>query len=187
MTECGNPEFRDALPDLLHGRLDDAARARAEAHVRDCGACRRELALLGSLRAAMPQPAVNVAAIAAALPAPRRRSAWTSHLWQMAAAVVFLVVGGSGVVTYLRRTPRIDSTAMATVAATTRVAAGHESAAASTSGQPADVELAVGYGYTDLTEAQLESLLKDVQDIKAVPMAEPDQSTPDVTIGNGGV
>ncbi len=181
MTDCGNAEIRDALPEYLHGRLDGTARARVESHLRGCEACRDELALLDSLRAAAPQPAVNVAAIAAALPRPRRRAAWTSHLWQIAAAVVFLAVGSSSVVTYMHRNHRLDSNAVATVAA------GHESAAGSTAARSGDVELAVGYDYSDLTDAQLETLLKDVRDLKAVPMTEPEVSIADVTIGNGGV
>lgn len=181
MTECGNPEIRDALPDLLHGRLDDAARARVESHLRSCDACRRELNLLRALRGAAPQPAVNVAAIVSALPVPRRHRSWTTHLWQIAAAVAFLAVGSSGVIGYMRRAHQPDTTAAATVASQ------RESSGASAAAASGDVELAVGYGYTDLSDAQLEALLKDVQELKAVPMSEPEVSMPDVTIGNGGV
>lgn len=181
MTDCANPEFRDELPDLLHGRLSASARARVEAHLRTCDACRREMDVLRSVLAAFPPPRVNVAAITGALPAPRRRPARSSHLWQIAAAVVFLAVGSSTAVTYMRHAARIDSTATATVAS-----AG-QSTGSSTGVRSGDVELSVGYGYRDLTDAQLEALLKDVQNLKAVPMAEPDLSTPNVTIGNGGL
>jgi predicted anti-sigma-YlaC factor YlaD len=183
MTDCANAEVRDALPDMLHGRLDAAARARVEEHLAGCEECRRELQLLQSLRKAAPQPAVDVARIVAALPSPHRRSAWTAHVWQIAAAVVFIAVGSSTVVTYLHRERRPDSAATATVA----TAAGSAMGGSTTAAHSGDVELAVGYGYTDLTDAQLEALLKDVQNLKAVPMEDPDVSMPDVTIGNGGV
>ena len=32
MTDCPNAEIRDLLPDLVHGRLDAAARADVERH-----------------------------------------------------------------------------------------------------------------------------------------------------------
>lgn len=186
MTECANSEIRDALPDLLHGRLDAAARAQVEAHLAGCEDCRHEFRLLQSLRKAAPQPAVDVGRIVAALPAPHRRSAWTAHVWQIAAAVVFVAVGGSTVLTYLHRERKPDSAAMATVA-TAPGSAAAGSVTGSAAAHSGEVELAVGYGYTDLSDSQLEALLKDVQNLKAVPMEEPDVSTPDVTIGNGGV
>jgi Putative zinc-finger len=180
MTECANPEIRDELPDLLHGHLDGAARVRVESHLRDCGECRREFELLRTLRAVAPAPAVDVAGIVGTLPAPRRRASWSPPLWQIAAAVVLLAVGGSTVLTYMDHARPADSAAIATMASRQAPSGG------SAAGQSGGVELAVGYGYTDLTDSQLEALLKDVQDLKAVPMTEPDVSVPDVPIENGG-
>jgi hypothetical protein len=60
---CADPDVRDALPELLHGALSGAARARAEAHVAACAACTAELALLGGamhvLRVDAPSPDVG--------------------------------------------------------------------------------------------------------------------------------
>lgn len=177
MTDCPNAEVRDLLPDLLHGRLEGDARARVEAHLRTCADCREELDLLRSLRDAAPAPRVDVGRIVAALPAPRRRRVWNSHLWQAAAAVLFMAVGGTAVVHYVYRTHPADTARVA-------VASTNDSAVGTAVG---GVELSVGYGYTDLTDAQLQTLLQDVEKMTAVPMADPDASLPNVTIGNGGV
>jgi anti-sigma factor RsiW len=73
MTDCPNGEMRDRLPDLLHGRLTPAEQEVVEAHVRGCADCRDELALLRSLSASLRRvPRVDVAAVAAAIPAYRR-------------------------------------------------------------------------------------------------------------------
>src|SRR5689334_8858442 len=106
MNDCTNAEIRDQLPDLLHERLDDGARAVVMAHVADCIDCRDELRLLGDVRAAIEAraPRVDVAYVIGALPKPprgeatriaSRRRVWTD--WRVAAAVTLLVAGGSSV------------------------------------------------------------------------------------------
>ena len=68
-----------------------------EAHVGKCAECAAELELLRQLRAVRRTPSVDVASIAAALPAyraPGRRS-WVS--WRAAAAITVLVAGASSV------------------------------------------------------------------------------------------
>lgn len=177
MSDCPNAEIRDQLPDLLHGHLDAASRARAELHLRTCAACREELELLRAVRASVPDVAVNVERIVSALPAPRRRRrSWNARVWQLAAAVVFLAAGGSAVLTYVTRAGNAGSVV---------VASSHDSAAG-TNGA-GDVELSVGYGYSDLTDAQLQTLLDAVERITAVPLADPDVSVPNVVVNNGGV
>ena len=71
MTECLNEAAREALPDLLNGRLGEADRATLIEHVEACAFCSAELALLKEVRRTMPlAPQVDVAWIVAALPAP---------------------------------------------------------------------------------------------------------------------
>jgi hypothetical protein len=177
MTDCPNADIRDLLPDLLHGRLENGDRATVEAHLRDCADCRTELELLRGLRGAAPAPRVDVSAIASAIPAYRAHRSWASPGWRIAAAIVFLAVGGSSVATLVQHREHVDSVVA------TRVASNHDSAV----GAGGDIELSVGYGYSDLTDAQLSALLKDVQNLNAVPLEEPDLSIPNVTVGNGGV
>lgn len=181
MSDCPNADIRDQLPDLLHGHLDAASRARVESHVRECAACRQELEMLRRVRASVQEVPVDVARIVSALPAPsvRRRRTWNARVWQMAAAVVFLTAGGSAIARYVSHAGVHDSTRTGVVASR-----GDSEAATNGAG---DVELSVGYGYSDLTDAQLESLLKDVEHITAVPLAEPEATVPNVTVTNGGI
>lgn len=118
MNECLSAEMRDALPDVVHGRLDAAKLAEVEAHVAACDECAAELELLRAVVASMPvAPAMDVQRIVAALPVaakqglllhrgngeavsasetPIRRpqSVWSSPLLRIAAAVVIVAAGG---------------------------------------------------------------------------------------------
>lgn len=106
MSDCSNAEIRDLLPDLLHERLDARTRARVVAHVDGCADCRSELELLRSLRGSIERgtPRVDLDRIVAALPTPasvgasRRRRGWrVLNDWRIAAAVTFIVAGGTSV------------------------------------------------------------------------------------------
>src|SRR5688572_13973165 len=69
MNDCLSAEMRDALPDVVHGRLEAAKLAEVEAHVASCDACAAELELLRAVVASMPvAPAIDVQRIVAALP-----------------------------------------------------------------------------------------------------------------------
>jgi len=107
MSDCSNAEIRDLLPDLLHDRLDAPTRARVVAHLDDCADCRSELELLRSLRSSLERgtPRVDLDRIVAALPAPatvqprQRRTGWRVWSdWRVAAAVSFIVAGGTSMV-----------------------------------------------------------------------------------------
>jgi anti-sigma factor RsiW len=74
MRDCANADYRDLLPDLVHGRLPADVAREIEGHVAACEACRDELALLRVARGALTAPvAVDVSAIAAAVAAAVRR------------------------------------------------------------------------------------------------------------------
>jgi anti-sigma factor RsiW len=201
MNDCPNADVRDLLPDLLHGRLDEATRAMVESHVAGCAECRAELALLGDLRASTARtPALNLAAIAAAVPAyraPVRRS-WVG--WRTAAAVTLVVVGASSIIVTQRIGTRSPDSLL--VAAERPVAAplvgpkdsvvlgsvadvpvprdsfvpstGNSSAVpVRTMPAPAVRELAMGGGsLTDLSDRELASLLKEIESLDAVPSTD---------------
>ena len=104
MSDCSNAEIRDLLPDLLHDRLDARTRARVVAHVDGCADCRSELELLRSLRGFLERatPRVDLDRIVAALPSPtsvrvpQHGRVWHAlHGWRIAAAVTFIVAGGT--------------------------------------------------------------------------------------------
>jgi len=149
MNDCGNAEIRDQLPDLLHERLDEAARAAVLAHLSTCIDCDEELRLLrdvlGLLEARAPR--IDVAAIVSALPkppavpAPRprigdstvipiasRQRRWAD--WRVAAAVTLLVAGGSSAVVLNRNAQHVQPGGVAAVASAP-AAAGASAVAAS--------------------------------------------------------
>ena len=105
MNDCPNADVRDRLPDLLHNRLDGAARASVEAHVAACADCAAELALLSDVRKSWDTPKVDVAAIVAALPSYRApaRPSWGG--WRAAAAIAVIVAGASSVALLQRSGP----------------------------------------------------------------------------------
>jgi len=198
MNDCPNADVRDLLPDLLHGRLDSATRSTVESHVASCADCRAELALLRELHASTARvPMLDVAAVAAAVPAysaPVRRS-WVG--WRTAAAVTLIVAGGSSIIVTQRigtRQPdsvRIAQTPVETAAPTpvtpgvgaatpvevspTPVAAPEtpEPRASEPKAAPIERELAMSGGtLTDLSDRELNSLLKEIESLDAVPSTD---------------
>lgn len=107
MTDCMNAEVRDALPDLMNGRLSDIDKATMTAHVESCADCREELRLLQEIKASAPMaPRMDVSRIVAALPAampatidhlvdraPARARPRSSMVWKAMAAAALLVTG----------------------------------------------------------------------------------------------
>jgi anti-sigma factor RsiW len=182
MNDCPNGEMRDLLPDLLHDRLAAADRARVEAHVALCADCAAELALLNAMRGMLRRaPAVDVASIVRALPgreAPARRRAWGG--WRAAAAIAAIAVGGTSVA--IARHEPAASTPPLVVASADTSSVSPTSAAPVTAladirrPQPAAParELAVAGAVSDLSDAELASLLHDIESLDAVPAATVD-------------
>jgi len=173
MTDCPNAEIRDLLPELMHDRLDAAARARVEAHLATCADCRAELALLRSARAALiaATSRIDAARIARVLPRPaapramRRASAWRS--WRIAATVAVLLTGGA---------------TLATIANIERGRVGGDSIRIgridSGAAEGAGYALTVAGGLSDLSDAELQGLLDGIDDLEALPSDEPDAAVP---------
>jgi anti-sigma factor RsiW len=194
MTDCPNGDLRDLLPDLLNGRLSPDVRREVEAHVRVCADCAAELALLGELRASMASarvPMMDAARISAAIPAyraPMRRS-WVG--WRAAAAIMAILAGGTSLAVVQRGFVGRSDTALAVansamvVPAATRDSgpatelAGEPSAAVVTARPGASRELALASSATsDLSDLELQALLKDIDSIDAVPSVDVEVPTP---------
>jgi anti-sigma factor RsiW len=201
--------MRDRLPDLLHERLDAAARALVEAHVGSCADCRAEIALLRETRVALTAGvrSVDIAAITrvvvdrtrTTVPSGRdsRRSSWRSSFrdWRVAASIALLVVGGGVVLSKVRYSGSqlstiapVESTATRTVAGSTSFAARppvrHES---TTSASSSSAELSAGGEVGDLSESDLRALLHDLNGMDAVPSTEPEPVVVRVSVpGSGG-
>jgi len=160
---CGGD--RDLLPDLLHGRLAGAARARVEAHVAGCGACAAELALLRAARGAVVAgaPPVDVAAIATAVrhatvqgttgPAPMARpvtvriappvarTRWRGSRQLRALAATVLVAIGAGALVYGRASRDAGTSAPSDVPV---VAVASSGTSAPTGGRESSTDTAAG-------------------------------------------
>jgi anti-sigma factor RsiW len=198
MIDCPNGDVRDALPDYLHDRLDAELRRRVESHLAGCDACRAELSLLRALRVQMRGvPAVDVEAIAAAIPpyrAPAARSRVVS--WRAAAAVVAFAVGGTSIALLWGRgpvasedvtpyvqagpTPHRDS---ATVVVAPRSGAPRAPASVAPRNQPVGTvisrELAMAGGsITDLSDGELSALVESIESLDAVPSTEVEGDEP---------
>jgi hypothetical protein len=152
MNDCGSAEIRDQLPDLLHERLDEAARALVIAHLSTCIDCDEELRLLRDVLGMMESrtPRIDLTTIVNALPKPpiaaasiavtpndatsnvisiaSRRRRWSD--WRVAAAVTLLVAGGSSAVLLNRNA---QQSRVATAPAATPSAAAASPGSASTS------------------------------------------------------
>jgi anti-sigma factor RsiW len=192
MNDCVNAEIRDQLPDLVHDRLSAADRTVVLAHVEGCVDCREELQLLRDARAMFTRgvPRVDVAYVVGALPkapapppaistngagVPARRRAWSD--WRIAAAVTLLIAGG-GSYAVLRDggvvTP--DTAAVAITGATTEAGANTVAALVEPiagDDQPAPVG-SMDTRLGDLTEDQLNTLLNDIENLRAIPASEPE-------------
>src|SRR5690242_10209886 len=203
MTDCPNAEMRDRLPDLLHERLETSVRAAVMAHVDQCDDCRAEMTLLREARLILSPElgAVDVVAISrVVLERTRtsakvgvRRSPWMD--WRIAAAVA-VVLAGAGSVALLARSPETQSqvAAIADTPAAVPNAAQREAAApvaihppeSSAVATAAAAELSAAAPVSDLSETELRALLRDLDQIDAVPSMEPEQVNVRVSLPNGG-
>jgi anti-sigma factor RsiW len=184
MSDCQNVEMREALPDLLHDRLDAAAAARVRAHVAACTECAAELELLQRVqRAYASVPAVDTAAIVRALPARRRasvaraRTTYSLGVLRLAAAVVFVVGGALVLRTVIAGSPQgSDTTGQLTLqAGDSAPAIVPETASTRSPESAAPRVLAMSISEVDDLEAdELETLLGALDEIDAAPVAEPD-------------
>lgn len=204
MTDCPNGLIRDQLPEYVHGVLAADAAARIDAHLDGCEDCRAEVALLGKARAAMAlfTPKMDVASIAAALPAPRvasrmapsvaprvtarrtpRRFA-VSAAWQYAAAAALVLAVGSSALWLgapeqaAQRVADSSSTAVSGTAAA--VPAGAAVVAQSENG------MTFGGGLSDLSLDDLQSLLGQMDSVRTLPSSDPSSMTPVLTVNEGG-
>ncbi len=194
MTDCPDGLMRDQLPEYVHGTLAAAEAARVDGHLEVCAACREEVALLQTVRAvaAHRTPAMDVAAIVAALPAApvairvmTSRPRWTAvRSWQYAAAAVLLLAVSS---TTLWRAPRADGPARLadSTQAPARVGASSDTPAVVAVPARATSGMSFGGGLSDLSLDDLQALLIQMDSVKAVPSSDPAPMTPVIATTEG--
>ena len=177
MSECFSPEVRDFLPDLVHGKLGETDTATLLAHVEACDACAAELALLREVRASAPlAPSIDVARVAAAIPArpvvtpPEAPRPTTSRplRWRFVATAAVVVAAA------------VLGTQLGPDASVIPVRSAQSPSVAESIGTalPASApSLALVAAVGELTDEQIETLLTELDEIDAIPSAEPDPAS----------
>ena len=184
MTECMNAEVRDALPDLIHGRLSALDTATMKAHVESCAACRAEVAILREAIASAPlAPSIDVARIAAAIqpaavltvPAAPRRPRSGLSLAALSLAAAALVVAGSFALgrrdSAVTRAPIASVADLPTLDGVTATATPMQPGVPD--GQSLEPAITLTSDIENLTDAELETLIAEVDGMDALPSDEP--------------
>lgn len=208
MTDCLNEEMRDLLPMLAHGALDAPAATLLRAHLASCAACRAELEVIGHAARMLDAvtPSLDLAAIVAALPAPRlqvmpgspaksaapaaRRARWVPRQYIAAAASVLIVASLASPL--LRRAfdgPDLASapdTGLVTVAASGRTSATPPAVSVPATAS-APVGLTLEGGLSELSDDDLAALLAELEQFEATVMLEPSVLRSPIISGPGGV
>lgn len=199
MTNCGNPDLRDVLPDFAAERLSAVESARVQRHVDTCEACTSELALIQLVRTLRPSvAAISVPTVVAALPRPTRsiltaRSVRNrSHVWQIAAAIGVIVVGGGSLL--VARTGGFESVATMqgdSVGALTENATGTvpiDSTGRTESGRGVTANtVAVSFGNVgDYSDEELDRILERLEQWDGATSTESMSTPPIVPVQNGG-
>ena len=197
MTECPNLEMRDQLPDYVRGTLTGPSLIALERHLAECASCRAEQAVVRNAHAILGMtPRIDASRIAAAVVRSaatrrdatravvqaRRRRAWAAapsrRMWLAAASLV--AVAGAAVLA--TRSDRPASVADSSPAVVVQVdSPTRPSPSGTTPGAPVqptvaptrNSELSVGGGLTDLADAELESLLRELEGLDAQFEVEP--------------
>ncbi|MEO6446066.1 MAG: zf-HC2 domain-containing protein [Gemmatimonadaceae bacterium] len=190
MSDCLNIEMREMLPDLLHGSLDEPTRRGVEQHVAQCAECEAELALLTEARralSAVPVRAVDIAAIARALPRPAvrqpARARVSPGMLRLAAAVTFVSLGGISVAVARSYFGERETLAVDPVSQPALPPGGVPSSPAAPAGPETPTTAMVVHsvsgtaGISDLHDSELESLMRELESLEAAPSAEP-EATP---------
>ena len=196
MNECVNAEVKEALPDLLNGRLSALDTATMKAHVESCADCRAELELLRQAKTStLLAPRMDAAKIAAAIaPYPRvpahvepaRPVAARFRTLRVAAVAAIVAVGGLlWSVSSRDNADPVARTAVNTASPADPAAAPAEIASpravpdlaqkAANETQAASLSL-VG-STSDLSDADLELLVAELDAMEPLPAEEPQSFT----------
>jgi anti-sigma factor RsiW len=200
MNKCTDSDIQELLPDLLHGGLTEAEKARVDAHVATCESCQEDLDVLRTVKsAAVFAPSIDVdrvvrqippyRAIVPAVEAPARTRVAS---WLVAATLALFVVGGGSVLMTRQnssgtsvKAPAVDSGAPV---ATTQQSAPSRLAVATPNPkttEPASSHphaIALAAEADGLSDRGLVQLMNDMDTFDALPGSEPD---PVISVDSG--
>jgi anti-sigma factor RsiW len=199
MNECMNEEIRDALLDMVYGRLSELDTKTLMEHIQFCAECRAELAVIREAQATAPiVPRIDAARVAAAIapyanPASmsdadaRKTARPVAMTWKFAAAALLISAGGWALSNTSLISHENESRGAASVAAVASTPSA-EVAGRVTSEQsgatpeapepvtavPTEIAaLSIVGGVPDLTDDQLEALIQDLDAIESLPSGDP--------------
>jgi hypothetical protein len=201
MNKCTDSDIQELLPDLLHGALAEAEKARVHAHVATCESCQEDLDVLRTVKsAAVFAPSIDVdrvvrrippyRAIVPAVEAPARTRVAS---WLVAATIALFVVG-SGSVLMTRQNSSGTSVVDGGAKLTQQVASTPPSAASKAplpTGNPRITEpataghphaLALAAEADGLSDGGLVQLMNDMDTFDALPGSESD---PVISVDSG--
>jgi len=201
MNKCTDSDIRELLPDLLHGALAEAEKARVDAHVVTCESCQEDLHVLRTVKgAAVFAPSIDVdrvvrqippyRAIVPAVEAPARTRVAS---WLVAATLALFVVGGGSVLMTRQnssrtsvKSPTVDSGALV---ASTQPSPASTAPAATLNpriAQPSTAAhlhaLALAAEADGLSDGGLVQLMNDMDTFDALPGSESD---PVISVDSG--
>jgi hypothetical protein len=200
MNKCTDSDIQELLPDLLHGALAEAEKARVDAHVATCESCQEDLDVLRTVKsAAVFAPSIDVdhvvrqippyRAIVPAVEAPARTRVAS---WLVAATVALFVVGGGSVLMTRQnssgtsvKAPPIDSAAQVAItqpSAPSRVAVATPSPKTADPASPHPHALALAAEADGLSDRGLVQLMNDMDTFDALPGSDPD---PVISVDSG--
>jgi anti-sigma factor RsiW len=161
MNDCQDVEIREALPELVHGVLPDTERSRVEQHLDGCADCAAELAIIRAVLASATAPGVDTGRIVAAIAPYRHKSSGMRKVYlELMAACLIGAVGISALVVHNSHSPAAHVQAPVTGTAS---AAARGLALVNTS---------------DLSDASLAQLTAELDNLQAMPTADPESVTP---------
>ena len=202
MNKCTDSNLQEMLPDLLHGTLAADARERVEAHLATCENCRGEIEVLRAVKsAAVFAPRIDVDRVVRQIPPYRaivavsERPASTRMVsWLVAAALVVVAIGGGSLLlsrpksgnapspvasTQPSRAPTPTEPTSVPAAKPNVVTPVRTNVATAT---PHPRALALAANVDDLSDGDLEQLMKDMNRFDALPATEPD---PVISVDSG--
>lgn len=161
MSDCMEREIQETLPDVLHGTIGPADRARIEAHLATCAPCREELEVLRAVHgAAVFTPSIDVESIVRqlppygiGLPTPVERRVRTPIVRWLVAAGFALFAFGAGSVVMNQSEPTTEAASVSV---------------------PASGGLALASGLDGLSDGELVQLMNDMTSFDALPASEPE-------------
>ena len=213
MGDCQNVEMRELLPERAAELLSPRDAARVDGHVAECELCTFELEILRAARTALRGRAtVDVGRISGAVvlatrtPVRSVRRAPTRQWigWRAAASIALVAVGATSIAIWNGgrggargsvATPGTETAAVATPSGGGTLAPGAATGSGSLSSsgsaqatvRPASLSgLTAAGGLSDLSDAELESLLGDIGSLDASRFDEPQDVMPAIG-GSEGV